>query len=127
MILVDSSIWIDHFRQRNIALQELLSRRLVLSHPFVIGELAMGSLRDRSLIIEDVSDLPMALVAEDHEVLALVDRLKLHGRGIGYLDVHLLASVRLTGNASLWTRDRRLHAAAEENGLAADLPATPLN
>jgi predicted nucleic acid-binding protein len=127
VILVDSSIWIDHFRQRNAALQELLDRRLVLSHPFVVGELAMGSLRNRPTIIEDMSELPMALSAEDHEVLALVDRYKIHGRGIGYVDAHLLASVRLSQGASLWTRDRRLHAVAEENGLAADLPATRLN
>src|SRR5262245_25807532 len=122
MILADSSIWIDHLRLANPTLAGLLSKRLVLAHPFVIGELAMGSLKDRKLIIQNLSDLPAARKADDHEVLAFVERHKIYARGIGYVDAHLLASAKLTA-ATLWTRDRRLLAAAEEMGLAAILPS----
>ena len=118
MILVDSSIWIDHLRSRDAALAELLLRGQVLGHPFVVGELALGSLRRREEIIGALLDLPKAIVADDAEVLALIGRETLHGRGIGYIDAHLLASVRLTPDALLWTRDRRLHDAADHLGMA---------
>jgi predicted nucleic acid-binding protein len=103
-------------------LQQLLRHRRVLHHSFVVGELAMGSLHDRQMIIDDLLLLPMAIRADDDEVLAMVDRLKIYAGGIGYLDAHLLASVQLTAGASLWTRDRRLHSIAEENGLAFGQP-----
>lgn len=89
----------------------------MLAHPFVIGELALGSLRQREEIIGALLDLPKAVVAEDAEVLALISRESLHGRGIGYIDAHLLASVRLTPDALLWTRDRRLNDVAGDLGV----------
>ncbi len=123
MILVDSSIWIDHLRSNDAVLADLLNRGLILSHPFVIGELALGSLRQRSTIIAALRDLPMATVANDAEVLEFIQRQPLHGRGIGYIDAHLLASARLTPSTKLWTRDRRLQQVASELALAAALPS----
>ena len=85
-------------------------------HPFVVGEIACGSLNDRSSILELLRDLPAAVVAEGEEVLGFIERHGLHGKGIGYVDVHLLASALLTKKASLWTRDKRLQAAAAQLG-----------
>ncbi len=122
MILVDSSVWIDHLRSADAGLAELLNRGQVLAHPFVIGELALGSLRQRANIISALQDLPKAAVADDGEVMGFIDRHGLFGRGIGYIDAHLLASVRLTADAALWTRDKRLHEIASDLGIAAALP-----
>jgi len=122
MILVDSSVWVDHLRSGDDRLTALLDRGLVLTHAFVIGELALGSLRQRAAILGALLDLPQATRATDDEVLAFIDRAGLHGLGIGYVDAHLLASVRLTPDARLWTRDRRLLAAAERLGLALPSP-----
>lgn len=108
MILVDTSVWVDHLRRRDQALAELLDLGLVLVHPFVIGELALGRFRQREIILEALLQLPRTVVATDGEVLAFISRQKLFGRGIGYIDVHLLAAVRLTTGSKLWTRDRRL-------------------
>jgi predicted nucleic acid-binding protein len=118
MILVDTSIWIDHFRQSDIRLQQVLADGSAMSHPFVIGELALGNLRQRDVILEALAALPQAIVAETEEVLGLITAEALHGRGIGYVDAHLIASVRLTAEAVLWTRDKRLAAVAEELGIA---------
>lgn len=118
MILVDSSVWVDHLRKANVTLARMLDNERVLAHPFVIGELALGSLRQRESILAALQNLPQAMVASETEVLRLIDQEALYGRGIGYVDVHLLASARLTAGASLWTRDRRLHAVAGELGLA---------
>ncbi len=118
MILVDTSVWIDHFRRGDGALADLLDRSAVLIHPFVIGELALGSLRDRELILELLSDLPAATVADDAEVLRFIARHALHGQGVGYVDTHLLTATALTVDCRLWTRDRRLHRVARELGLA---------
>lgn len=120
MMLVDSSVWIDHFRQTDLGLVALLDRAGVLAHPFVTGELALGSLRQREAVLAALRGLPHAIVAEDDEVMAFIDRHGLFGLGIGYVDAHLLASVRLTAGAALWTRDRRLHAVAERLGVATD-------
>lgn len=87
-------------------------------HPFVVGEIACGNLRDRSSVLELLQDLPNAVVAEGEEVLGFIERLALHGKGMGYVDVHLLASVALTKGAMLWTRDKRLRAAATDLGCA---------
>lgn len=87
-------------------------------HPFVVGEIACGSLRDRSSILTLLQDLPSASVAEGDEVLTFIERHVLHGQGIGYVDVHLLASVVLTGGAKLWTRDKKLRAVAVALGCA---------
>lgn len=116
MILVDTSVWVDHLRRGDEGLAGLLERGAVLMHPFVVGEIACGSLADRQPILELLQDLPAAVVAEHGEVLPFIERHGLHGKGIGYVDVHLLASVALTDGARLWTRDKRLRLAAEELG-----------
>ena len=121
MILVDTSVWADHFRDLDVELVRSLEAGEVLAHPFVIGEIAMGNLKARAAVIEALSALPAAPVASDAEALAFVDRHALHGRGIGWIDVHLLASARLADGARLWTRDKRLRAAAVDLGLAGDL------
>lgn len=122
MILVDTSIWVDHLRGNDLTLAGLLNSGLALAHPCVIAELALGHLRQRDRVLEALLDLPHALTATDGEVLHFIDRHKLGGRGIGYVDVHLLASTRLTAGASLWTRDQRLQGVAEQLGLSVRLP-----
>lgn len=119
MILVDTSVWVDHLRRGEPALAALLNESGVLSHPFVIGELALGRLRQRDLVLALLRELPQATVAEDREVLEIIDRERLYGSGIGYVDTHLVAATRLTPDARLWTRDKRLHAAAAKLGLLA--------
>ncbi|WP_414692447.1 type II toxin-antitoxin system VapC family toxin [Phenylobacterium sp.] len=119
--LVDTSVWVEHLRSRSAALVGLLERGAVLMHPFVLGEAALGNLSQRGLVLEALANLPMATVANDREVLGYINAARLYGLGIGYVDAHLLASVRLTPEASLWTRDRRLEAAAETLGLRAPL------
>jgi predicted nucleic acid-binding protein len=119
VILVDTSVWIEHFRADKKALARLLDAGLVLTHPFIIGELALGNLRRRELVLRALLDLPQARVATDAEVLTFIDRHELFGRGIGYIDAHLLAAARLTAEATLWTNDRRLHRVANQAGLAA--------
>jgi len=121
VILVDTSIWIDHLRAGDNALTHLLETGRVLAHPLVIGELALGHLRQRQQILDALHDLPQATVATNVEVLAFINRQQLAGLGIGYVDVHLLASVQLTPDARLWTRDKRLHAVASERQWAAKL------
>ncbi|MBO1361604.1 type II toxin-antitoxin system VapC family toxin [Acetobacter sacchari] len=121
MILVDTSVWIDHLRQTDQRLSVLLVRRKILGHPFVIGELALGSLKQRDVILDSLRGLPSALVASDDEVQAYIDRHALFGLGIGYVDAHLLAATALTVGAKIWTRDRRLNAAADRVGVSANL------
>jgi hypothetical protein len=106
VILVDTSVWIDHLRSGVADLGALLEAEQVLTHPLVIGELACGSLRKRTEILSLLARLPLAQIAGHDEVMALVTR-RLHGRGIGWLDAHLLASALLS-DAALWTRDRPL-------------------
>lgn len=118
MILVDSSVWIDHLRGGEPVLAGLLDTGRVLAHPFVIGELALGNLRQRDIILGALRDLPQAVVAGDDEVFRFIEQQSLFGLGIGYVDAHLLAAVRLTPGASLWTRDKRLHAVAGRLSLA---------
>lgn len=112
MVLVDSSVWIDHLRHGHAALASALEEGNVLTHPFVIGELACGTLRRRAEILRLLKELPQAPVATNAEVLEFIERRKLMGRGIGFVDAHLLASVTLTGSATLLTKDRRLAAVA---------------
>ena len=112
MILVDTSVWIDYFRHGNDDLAGLLSANLVLAHPFVIGELACGQIRNREEILDDLGRLPQAVVASDSEAIGFISTHQLMGRGAGYLDIHLLASVQLTPDATLWTRDKKLAAIA---------------
>lgn len=118
MILVDTSIWIDHLRQRDERLSGLLNQGQVLAHPFVIGELALGNLQNRGAILGALQDLPQTPVATDSEALDFIQANILYGIGIGYIDAHLLAAVRLAPGAMLWTRDKRLLAAATKLGLA---------
>lgn len=122
MILVDTSVWVDHLRVGSTVLSRMLDDGRVLAHPFVTGEVALGSLRQRHLVLDALRELPQAIVASDSEVFELIERQPLHGLGIGYVDAHLLAAVRLTAGARLWTRDRRLHAVAARLGLAAAPP-----
>ena len=119
MILADTSVWIDHLRVGDAALRDFLDRGRVLSHPFVTGELALSNLKQRDVVLRALGRLPQATVASDEEVLRLVERESLYGLGIGYIDAHLLAAVRLTADAKLWTRDRRLRTVAAQLGLAA--------
>ena len=114
MILVDTSVWIDHLRSGNERLSQLLDSGRVLTHPFVIGELALGNLRDRAVVLEHLSNLPRASVATDEEVLHLVERHGLFGIGIGYVDAHVLAATRLAEDGLIWTLDKRLRAAASK-------------
>ncbi|MCC7049666.1 MAG: type II toxin-antitoxin system VapC family toxin [Alphaproteobacteria bacterium] len=119
MILVDTSVWIDHLRHGNAALAELLEAGQVLAHDFVIGELALGNLAGRDEVLALLRDLPAATAADADEVLAYIERHRLMGSGIGYVDAHLLASAALTPGARLWTRDSRLARVAARVGLSA--------
>ncbi|HHQ14133.1 MAG TPA: type II toxin-antitoxin system VapC family toxin [Chromatiales bacterium] len=120
MILVDTSVWIDHLRTGDEQLAELLNRSQVVTHPFVIGELACGNLRQRDEVLRLLGDLPQAVIASQQEVLHLIERNELMGLGIGFIDAHLLASVALTDTAVIWTRDRRLQKVARMLGKAFD-------
>jgi predicted nucleic acid-binding protein len=119
MILVDTSVWIDHLRSGDEDLTALLNRSQVLVHPFVLGELACGNLANRDEVLGLLKDLPRSPVATDNEVLIYIEQQTLVGRGIGYIDAHLLAAVALEGTARLWTRDKRLHAVADALSLVA--------
>ena len=119
MILADTSVWMAHFRSGEAALAALLDANLVLAHPFVVGELALGNLRRRKKVLTALLDLPAAVAATDSEVLEFIERYALFGRGVGYVDAHLLAAARLTPGAKLWTHDKRLRLVAEALGLAA--------
>lgn len=122
MILADTSVWVDHLWSSDPTMAARLEAREILSHPFVIGELAMGNLGARAVVLRSLSQLPPAMKARDNEVLALIERERLFGLGIGFIDAHLLAATLLTGDAQLWTRDRRLHEAAVRLGVAARPP-----
>ena len=117
MILVDTSVWIDHLRGSAASLARLLDARGVLAHPFVIGEIALGAPPRREFVLRELRRLPTALPATHGEVLEMIERHALFGLGIGYVDAHLLAATRLTSGASLWTRDKRLLTAAERMNL----------
>jgi predicted nucleic acid-binding protein len=108
MILVDTSVWIEHFRSGSIELGTLLNEGAVACHPFIIGELACGNLKNRVEILSLLKELPMASCAEDDEVLQFINDHKLMGKGLGYIDIHLLMSALLT-RVPLWTLDKRLH------------------
>jgi predicted nucleic acid-binding protein len=118
VILVDTSIWVDHLRNGSPALAAALEREEVLAHPLVIGELACGTLKNRTEILQLMAALPVASVATDQEALELIERRRLMGKGIGYVDVHLLASAMMTASTWLWTRDRRLFAVASHLRIA---------
>jgi len=121
VILVDTSVWIEHLRLASAILSELLCDGEVLGHPFVLGELALGNLGRREEILHMLRRLPQVDSAAHREVLQFVDREALFRRGIGYVDAHLLAAARLTSGTKLWTHDRRLQTVAAQLGLAATL------
>jgi len=115
VILVDTTVWVDHLRADDAQLSALLLSNQVLMHSFVIGELACCNLRNRDELLTLLVDLPQAPVASDAEVLFFIERHRLMGRGIGYIDAHLLAATALSdAGTSLWTRDRRLATLATE-------------
>ena len=116
MTLVDTSVWVDHLRRGHAQLGALLERGHVFCHPFVVGELACGQLSERDRILRLLGMLPAAPVADHGEVLRLVHARRLHGRGLGWIDVHLLASA-LLAKCALWTLDKRLDEAARQAGL----------
>ena len=116
MILVDTSVWIAHFREGGSKLGELLREALVMTHPFVIGELACGNLKNRARILSDLDALPSAVSATHEEVMRLLELRKLWGLGIGWIDAHLLASALLS-DCQLWTLDGRLVQAAAAAGV----------
>jgi predicted nucleic acid-binding protein len=119
MILVDTSVWIDHLRSSDAELVQLLACGQVVGHPFVIGELALGNLQQRNEILSALQNLPQAPVATEKEVLGFIEQNGLYGAGIGYIDAHLLAAARLAAGTALWTRDKRLLAVSTRLGLAA--------
>ena len=119
MILADSSVWIDHIRRPDAELSDLLERRIVVCHPFVIGEIALGSIASRTAVIHELGRLQQLPVATVMEVAGLIEAERLWGQGIGYVDAHLIASARLEPGTRLLTRDARLRAQAERLGVAA--------
>ena len=126
MILADTSIWINHLNpqdprfsiQHSERLKTLLNNNLILGHPMVIGELACGNLKDRQTVLTDLKNLPRSSVATDDHVFSYIEQKQLMGRGIGYIDFHLLAATELTRSTELWTLDRRLIDVANELNLA---------
>ncbi len=116
MVLVDTSVWVAHLRGGNIGLEALLDDGHVVCHPFIVGELACGNLKNRSGILSLFQALPTAACAEHKEVMRFIEGHSLMGKGLGYLDIHLLASARLTG-VPLWTLDRKLGMASSSLGL----------
>jgi|SRR5665647_763477 len=112
MILVDTSVWVEHLRSGTIGLETLLIDGQVLCHTFIIGELACGNLKNRGEILALLQNLPMAAGAEDDEVIQFIHDHQLMGKGLGYIDIHLLMS-SLLSRIPLWTLDKRLHEAAQ--------------
>ncbi|CAN7702085.1 type II toxin-antitoxin system VapC family toxin [Rhizobium rhizogenes] len=127
MILADTSIWIDHFRHADAELRRIIEDDRLLCHPSVVGELALGSLRDRGGVIAFLAAQREAVAATHDEVMAMIDRHGIFSMGIGYTDAHLLASVLLDHKASLWTRDKRLRTAAEKAGAPLHTPVNVPN
>ena len=112
MVLVDTSVWVSHLRETHAGLVDLLNDGKVACHPVVVGEIACGNVKNRTSILSLLEALPMALQVEHEEVLAFIDNHDLMGKGLGYIDVHLLASAVLSG-LPLWTLDKKLEKAAE--------------
>lgn len=117
MILVDTSIWIDHLSGSNIQLSDELIHGSVVTHPLILGELCCGNLRNRSAVMHLLANLPRTIVATDNEVMFLIEQKRLMGLGIGFIDAHLLASCLLDNAIVLWTRDKRLTAVAQQLGV----------
>ena len=118
MILVDTSVWVDHFRNPIGALEGLLASAMLVQHPYVTGELALGNFKDRPSALKFLRALPVAQVASQVDFLTFVEAARLHGTGVGFVDAHLLAACRLTPGTLLWSRDNRLEGWAGSMGLA---------
>jgi predicted nucleic acid-binding protein len=119
VILADTTVWIDHFRNVDLRLDMLLESSEIVVHPFVIGELSMGSLRERDIVLGRLRRLVSLMPARHSAVMQMVETRQLYGTGLQYIDVHLLASTLATAGCKIWTRDKRLHAVAERLGVAA--------
>ncbi len=113
MVLVDTSVWVSHLREKNDELSNLLNNAEVVCHPFIIGELACGNLKNRSTIIALLEALPTTRLVEHEEILAFIEARKVMGKGLGYIDVHLLAAA-LLADVTLWTLDKKLDKVAGE-------------
>lgn len=116
-VLVDTTVWVDHFQQSEPQLVRLLNEGSVLGHPFILGEMALANLQDRERVLTWMADLEPTVLASPTEVLELVELRELHGQGLGYVDTHLLASVLLSPGTTLWTRDMQLLRLVKELGL----------
>jgi hypothetical protein len=117
MVLVDTSVWVSHLRDGNASLAKLLNDGYVICHPFIVGEIACGNLKNRSEILSLLQALPMAIQAEYEEVLQFIENNQLMGKGLGYIDIHLIASAILTG-ISMWTLDKKLDKVSKNFGLS---------
>jgi predicted nucleic acid-binding protein len=118
MILVDTSVWIDHLRVGEDRLDALLNGGRVLTHPFVIGELACGNIHNRAEVLKLLKNLPQAPVASQEEMLYFIANNKIMGRGIGFVDAHLMAAAAMVDTSRIWTRDKRLERVAADVNLA---------
>ena len=116
MVLVDTSVWVSHLRDGNVGLEKLLNDGEAVCHPFIVGELACGNLKNRHEILTYLQSLPMTILAEDEEVLKFIENNQLMGKGLGYIDVHVIASAVLT-NVLLWTLDKTLDKFTEKIGI----------
>ncbi len=122
MILADTSVWVDHFRSDDNEMRKQLENGQIVIHPLIIGELALGSLRDRTKTLSYLDLLPQVEVAQINEVRQMIEARSLYSRGIGLIDAHLLAATFLTASTVLWTRDTRLRSVAETLAIHANLP-----
>jgi predicted nucleic acid-binding protein len=116
MVLVDTSVWVSHLRNGGVGLEKLLNDGEVVCHPLIVGELACGNLKNRHEILMYLQSLPMAVLAEDGEVLKFIENHQLMGRGLGYIDVHLIAAAVLT-DVPLWTFDKTLNKITKKIGI----------
>lgn len=117
-VLVDSTVWIDHINKGDAELIPLLRRNRVVMHPMIYGEIALGSLTNRKAMLAELRELPQIAALPNSEVFATIEWLKLYGKGVGFVDAHLLAAASATKELLLFTRDKRLYAAAERLGIA---------
>ena len=122
MILADTTIWVNHFRASNAALRNLLDNEQIVMHPFIVAELALGSLGQRAIKLNALDDLPPVRVARLEEVRTMIEGLSLDSRGIGLIDAHLIASCLIHPPTLLWTSDKRLSGVAKSLNIAANLP-----
>ncbi len=116
MVLVDTSVWVSHLRNGNAKLADLLNNGDVVCHPFIVGELACGNLKNGAEILSLLQALPISIEAEHDEVMTFIENNQLMGKGLGYIDVHLLAAASLT-EVPIWTIDKKLNAVSQEMGL----------